>query len=567
MANAQTQYRITRMVGEGAFGTVYEGERIGEGISRRVAMKLLHAAHAGRVPLENRLRDEARMLSLINHRAIVRVDDLIKVDNAWCVVMEFVAGADLRALLDSGPVPPRAALQIAEEVAGALHAAHSQLGPEGKPLRLVHRDIKPENIRLTAQGEVKLLDFGIARAEFNAREAATQQGGMGTIVYMSAERFRGEDTHAGDVYALGVTLFELLTAVPPGNSAADADRHPPGKTLQAQWAWLVAVDPALQACIVAMMAPEPEDRPTARECARTLADIRGRLAGERLEDWAERTMPEVVAQNATPRLRSKGENTKSNATMLLVGQTVGVDGSTSATPTRTTTKSTELAVMGVSALLAGTLAVLVAGLVAWWGYEQFGDVPPQVQAPVTPATSPVGAKKVPTDPTPPSGGSSTSGPAGTAPKTEVTTPSPVAVVPVTSKSGATSVPVATPAPVAATPAPVATPQPGAKTSGPVATQVATPVAVPAPATPEVPPKAPVEPTTGTLRFRGTESVTLDGPDANSGPGARTPGIYSANVTFSDGTKIVVNNIRVVAGRTTRVRCDASFATCSVGEPE
>lgn len=543
------------MVGEGAFGTVYEGERIGEGISRRVAMKLLHAAHAGRVPLENRLRDEARMLSLINHRAIVRVDDLIKVDNAWCVVMEFVAGADLRHLLDSGPVPPRAALQIAEEVAGALHAAHSQLGPEGKPLRLVHRDIKPENIRLTAQGEVKLLDFGIARAEFNAREAATQQGGMGTIVYMSAERFRGDDTHAGDVYALGVTLFELLTGVPPGNSAADSDRHPPGKSLQAQWAWLLAVDPALQACVVAMMASEPEDRPTARECSRTLADIRGRMAGEILEDWAERILPQVASQSPIPRQRTKGE-TKSNATILLVGQTVGVD----ASPAATTTKSTELAVMGVSALLAGTLAVLVAGLVAWWGYEQFGGATSpevQVKAPVTPATSPVGAKKMPGDPNGPPVATSTQnsggGPAQTPPTPSITG-QPAAGTTKTESSSSS-------------------PKTGSSSEMADTTRVTPPtsrVQVPNETPAVISAKAPAEPTaptTGTLRFSGPVNVALAGPDPNSRPGTCTPGIYTANVTFDDGTAIVVHDIRVVAGRTTRVKCDDTFATCSVSEPK
>ena len=112
-----TQYRITRVVGQGAFGTVYEGERVGEGLSRRVAMKLLNAEHSGQGHVEGRLRDEARMLSLIRHRAIVGVDDLIRVDGAWCVVMEFVDGADLGALLELGPLPARSALQIGEEVA------------------------------------------------------------------------------------------------------------------------------------------------------------------------------------------------------------------------------------------------------------------------------------------------------------------------------------------------------------------------------------------------------------------------------------------------------------------
>ncbi len=123
MVTGNVRYQITRVVGEGAFGAVYEAQRVGEGLSRRVAMKLLHAAHAGKVGIEQRLRDEARMLSLIHHRAIVRVDDLIQVEGAWCVVMEFVDGLDVAGLLEQGPMPPRAALQVAEEIANALHAA------------------------------------------------------------------------------------------------------------------------------------------------------------------------------------------------------------------------------------------------------------------------------------------------------------------------------------------------------------------------------------------------------------------------------------------------------------
>lgn len=126
-------------------------------------------------------------------------------------------------------MPPVAALAIVEEVASALHAAWHQDGPDGAPLRLIHRDIKPSNLRITAHGEVKMLDFGVARAELSSREEHTQEAAFGTVPYMAPERFYGEDTVAGDVYALGVTLFEMLTGVKPGKSAMDADRAPPGE--------------------------------------------------------------------------------------------------------------------------------------------------------------------------------------------------------------------------------------------------------------------------------------------------------------------------------------------------
>ena len=544
MTPTQTHYRITRVVGEGAFGTVYEAERIGEGLSRRVAMKLLHATHTGHTPIENRLRDEARMLSLINHRAIVRVDDLIRVDNAWCVVMEFVAGADLRHLLDAGPVPARAALEIAEEVAGALHAAHSQLGPEGNPLRLVHRDIKPENIRVTNQGEVKLLDFGIARADFNAREAATQQGGLGTLVYMSAERYRGDDTHAGDVYALGVTLFELLTGVPPGSSAADSDRHPPGRKLRPQWEWLGELDPALLECITAMVAPEAEDRPTARECARRLAEMRSHLTGETLEDWAERTLPQASGPSPVLQRRPSVDAPRANTTLLSVGQMVG-------TPRHTPTQDSRApwAALGLGAVVAGAIALGVAGIIGWWGWKSLdpGVSPPANAATTGPAVTPAIANTPPD--TPPVAAASHGAAA----------PNPPA--------GGTALPTATVTRSGATGAP----PDSAKTSRTTSTTTrTTSTTVPVPAIVPPTPTAPIAeapPTKGTLSISGADSVVIDGPDRSSRPGSLIPGKYSAQVTFSDGTTITVNGIRVEAGRATRVRCDETFSTCGIGSPE
>ncbi len=539
MTPVSVHYRITRVVGEGAFGSVYEGERVGEGLSRRVALKLLHATHLGRSGVETRLRDEARMLALIQHRAIVRVDDLIKVDDAWCVVMEFVDGADLRHLLEHGPVPPRAAVQIAEEVASALHAAYGQTGPEGNPLRLVHRDIKPENVRLTPRGEVKLLDFGIARAEFSAREAATQVAGMGTVVYMSAERFRGEDTHAGDVYALGVTLFELLTGVPPGLSAADADRRPPGRTLRSQWSWLGEIDADLLALVKSMLSDEPEDRPTGRECARALADLRSRLPGDLLEDWAESTLGanalrpistvSRAARAASTLAALDGVAPQDRGCILKVGQTL-----------RAAALAPLEGPQGLGRkLAAGAAALAVAAVVAGgvvWGMSEF--TAPNGAEPRAREASAVAAV-----PRPLSVPAATP-PAGAAPAIAVVLPLVLA-----------DPQVAVPPPPPPTKPTVAMTPPPPRTATPTAPAPSPPAAAPA-----------LAPSTGELTVSGADQVRLSGSGGSTRPGEVDPGTYSATVTFPDGTEVTVTGVRVEAGRTTHLRCDGIFVTCAVSGP-
>lgn len=206
------QYRIIEVVGRGGFGTVYRAEMLGAGgFSKQVAIKVLRDDSEAPPELLQRLRDEARILGLLRHRAIVGVDGLALFDLGWAVVMEYVPGVDLAGIIAGGPVPVRVALELIEEIASALHAAYA-VAPTGRlePLRLVHRDIKPSNVRLTAQGEVKVLDFGVARADFSAREAHTSTYLFGSLKYMAIERLEGVETPAADVYALGLVLAELL---------------------------------------------------------------------------------------------------------------------------------------------------------------------------------------------------------------------------------------------------------------------------------------------------------------------------------------------------------------------
>ena len=210
------QYRVQGVIGHGGFGTVYRARLEGpEGFSKDVAVKLLRQANPPRDVLQ-RFRDEARILGLIRDRAVVAVDPPVQLGGRWAVVMEFVDGVSLRHLIkELGPIPPGPALSITAEVARALDKMWSLPGPDEKPLQLMHRDLKPSNLQLTRAGEIKLLDFGIAKASFSARETHTTTSISGTAGYMAPERMAGEEGPTTDVFSLGVVLYEMVTGVRP----------------------------------------------------------------------------------------------------------------------------------------------------------------------------------------------------------------------------------------------------------------------------------------------------------------------------------------------------------------
>lgn len=273
-------------LGSGGFGTVWRAELMGpEGFRKPVAVKLLNAKGADDPELGRRLRDEARVLGMIRHQAVVGVDDLVRVGERWAVVMEYVPGADLEALLHQGPLAPRVAAEIIGQAAMALDAAHHARHPEsGAPLSVVHRDIKPANIRVTEAGEVKVLDFGIARARFDAREAETRSMRFGTPGYIAPERYDGEDHPPSDVFSLGVVLLETLLASRLGPLSIRENKY--AESVQEKLDALPEGLDALKPLIAEMLAYEMEDRPSADEVVRRLQELTASLPGPWLRDWA-----------------------------------------------------------------------------------------------------------------------------------------------------------------------------------------------------------------------------------------------------------------------------------------
>lgn len=288
---------VDEIIGRGSFGTVYRGRmKTADGLVRRVAVKVLSPEMSADTRAVGRFRDEARLLALIDHPGLVPVYALEQFGDRWAVVMGYVDGFELARASRLGPVPPETVRKIGIQVAEILDALWTHPHPDtGEPLQVVHRDVKPHNMMIDLQGRVRLLDFGVARARFEARESTTVAGEVaGTLAYMSPQRWaRRDDGHAGDVYALGATLYQLATgrlaqeAGPYAQDHADRMRRAAGD-----------VPPALFGVIEQALAFEDGARPDAATLAALLRDI-GPLDGPEPREWAQ----QIAAEHA---LRSSG---------------------------------------------------------------------------------------------------------------------------------------------------------------------------------------------------------------------------------------------------------------------
>lgn len=300
------QYTVLEVLGRGGFGKVvrarFDGPR---GFTRQVAIKLLLPSSNTERNAEalRRLRDEARLLGLLQHRALVAVDRLAIIDGEWSVVMEYVAGVDGERLIRAGPTPVRPALEIVHEIADVLDYAWHVPGPEGHALRMLHRDIKPGNFLLTADGLVKLLDLGIARAEFAAREALTEDVSFGTPSYMAPERMRGVEVHEGDVYSLGCVLYALLKGEPFGRAGLSMRPHTQHRSERMDALRAARPDVPVEALrlLAELLAFDPEDRPTAGALAARSVALAETLPAPSLRAFAREVVPPLrEAQRSKP---------------------------------------------------------------------------------------------------------------------------------------------------------------------------------------------------------------------------------------------------------------------------
>src|ERR1700693_948440 len=211
-------YEVLAQIGAGGMGEVYQAHDTKLG--RDVAIKVLPEAFAHDPGRLSRFQREAKMLASLNHPNIATIHGLEQSGDTSYLVMELVSGETLAERVKAGPIPVEEALAIAKQIAEALEAAHEK--------GIIHRDLKPANVKLTSEGKVKVLDFGLAKAfagDTSTEDmgnsptlsmAATMQGViLGTAAYMSPEQAKGKAVDKRtDIWAFGAVLYELLTGKP-----------------------------------------------------------------------------------------------------------------------------------------------------------------------------------------------------------------------------------------------------------------------------------------------------------------------------------------------------------------
>ncbi len=209
------RYVVLEHLSEGGMGAIYVGKKLGAGgFEMQVVLKQLLPEFTQQEEFIDLFLREAKLSATLDHANIVHTIDLVTAGNEYFIVMEYLAGGDLRTLLKKAKrrgkrFSPSASIHICREVLSALAYAHVKRDLEGTPLKLIHRDVSPSNILVSYAGEVKLTDFGIAKA---ATHNSLFYKVKGKIGYMSPEQAKSEPLdHRSDLYSLAVCMYEALT--------------------------------------------------------------------------------------------------------------------------------------------------------------------------------------------------------------------------------------------------------------------------------------------------------------------------------------------------------------------
>jgi serine/threonine protein kinase len=213
------RYQLLERIGKGGMAEVFRAVAHGvKGFERMFVIKRIRPDRSDSPKFVQMFCEEARISALLNHPNIVQVYDFGHIDGAYFMVMEHLIGRDLSTVMRtmrarSGAIPPSLAVFVAREAARALHHAHTLALPDGTPAGVVHRDVTPSNIMLLKAGGVKILDFGIAKAEALARrpDPSGRPRLAGKLAYLSPELVRGASVdHRSDIFSLGVVLWEMV---------------------------------------------------------------------------------------------------------------------------------------------------------------------------------------------------------------------------------------------------------------------------------------------------------------------------------------------------------------------
>lgn len=368
------RYELERRIGEGGMARVYLGRDLR--LNRRVAIKVLHTQFASDPSFLSRFNHEAQAAANLRHPNIIDIYDFGHDGDIPYIVMEYVEGQDLKALLRlHGPLPIDRAVDMAEDVADALDAAHRA--------GLVHRDIKPQNIIVGSNDMVKITDFGIAKSALST--SATETGVIfGTADYLSPEQARGlPATPASDIYALGVTLYEMLTGRLPfsgENSVAVAMQHvgtaptPPSR-------YNSRIPPQLENLVLSAMEKDPARRPaSARAFAQQLRAYR--MMGDQgtvVRPAPVQTAPGPVVGPTKPQTYEERPRPQSRPRPT---QTGPIPVRTSLPPRRSIPEPSRNSGLGFGGFLLGLLLIVgVLGLVGVVASGALSDLLPNISIP------------------------------------------------------------------------------------------------------------------------------------------------------------------------------------------
>ncbi|MBN9687339.1 MULTISPECIES: protein kinase domain-containing protein [unclassified Corallococcus] len=262
------QYVLVRKLAEGGMAEIFLAKLLGaDGFERNVVLKRMLPTLSAIPDFVEMFRDEARLAAKLSHPHIVQIHELGFTDGCYYICMEYLAGEDFSTTLRLAGrrrqyVPLPMVLRVLIDAARGLHFAHAFTNEQGQPLNVVHRDVSPSNLYVTYQGQVKVLDFGIAKAE--SRLVQTRTGVVkGKYIYMAPEQAQGKEVDPrADVFSLGVSLYEAVTHVRP--FSRENDLAVLNALLQCEFekprALRADLPQGLEDIILKAMAFKPEDR-------------------------------------------------------------------------------------------------------------------------------------------------------------------------------------------------------------------------------------------------------------------------------------------------------------------
>ncbi|NBD11761.1 serine/threonine-protein kinase [Corallococcus silvisoli] len=276
------KYELQERLGAGGMAVVHRARfTVAQGVSRSVVIKRVRDPFAQDPAFVQMFLNEARISMGLSHGNIVQVFDFGQEEGEYFLAMEWVDGQPLSKVLKRSKLkglshlPAPLAVQLLIEVCKGLHHAHTRRDEQGRALGLVHRDVSPDNVLVSHEGEVKLTDFGIAKAQLSGRPETEAGVVRGKYLYLSPEQTRAEAVDArSDVYTAGVVLFELLTGRRPveGDTREVMERIAKGHLTPAQ-TYAPDLDPSLGALVSRALALKREDRfLSAEDFQRALAE-------------------------------------------------------------------------------------------------------------------------------------------------------------------------------------------------------------------------------------------------------------------------------------------------------